>query len=71
MNRDEEVKQRVEWYEFLGWLNGWLKEQAQIKRGFCIGKKHAGSDIQHDPRGSENTVICDICKIYWKYDCSD
>ena len=22
-------------------------------------------------RGSENTVSCPICKIFWKYDCSD
>jgi len=37
----------------------------------CIDAKHHRDNIQHNPRGSENTVSCDICKIYWKYDCSD
>lgn len=39
--------------------------------GKCRDLKHAKDSIQHNPRGSENTVICDICKIYYKYDCSD
>jgi hypothetical protein len=44
----------------------------------CIAKGHNNwknpehwDSIQHDNRGSENTVSCDVCKIYWKYDCSD
>jgi hypothetical protein len=37
----------------------------------CVDAGHAHGNIQHNPRGSENTVSCDICKIYWKYDCSD
>lgn len=39
--------------------------------GKCRDEKHKRDDVQHNPRGSENTVSCDICKIYWKYDCSD
>lgn len=37
----------------------------------CIEQKHVRHEIQHNSRGSENTVSCDVCKIYWKYDCSD
>ena len=37
----------------------------------CVDQKHKRDECQHNPRGSENTVSCDICKIYWKYDCSD
>ena len=39
--------------------------------GKCRDLKHKHTDIQYDRRGSENTVSCPICKIYWKYDCSD
>lgn len=39
--------------------------------GKCRELKHAKDEIQHNPRGSENTVSCDECKIYYKYDCSD
>jgi hypothetical protein len=39
--------------------------------GKCCDEKHKKDEIQHNMRGSENTVSCDICKIYWKYDCSD
>jgi len=37
----------------------------------CIDSKHKRIEVHHDSRGSENTVSCPICKIYWKYDCSD
>lgn len=37
----------------------------------CREKKHNLDDISHNNRGSENTVSCDVCKIFWKYDCSD
>jgi hypothetical protein len=37
----------------------------------CIEQKHRRIEVQHNQRGSENTVSCPICKIYWKYDCSD
>lgn len=37
----------------------------------CEEAKHHRDHLQHNQRGSENTVSCDICKIYWKYDCSD
>lgn len=37
----------------------------------CTEAKHLLDELQHTQSGSENTVSCDICKIYWKYDCSD
>lgn len=37
----------------------------------CIDSKHIRIEVSHNSRGSENTVSCPICKIYWKYDCSD
>jgi hypothetical protein len=39
--------------------------------GKCREQKHRTIEVSHNQRGSENTVSCPICKIYWKYDCSD
>jgi len=37
----------------------------------CIDSKHRLIEVSLNQRGSENIVSCPICKIYWKYDCSD
>lgn len=37
----------------------------------CYELKHKTDEVQHSIRGYENTVSCDICKIYYKYDSSD
>lgn len=37
----------------------------------CIDSGHIRIEVSHNTRGTENTVSCPICKIYWKYDCSD
>lgn len=39
--------------------------------GKCKDAGHRTIHVQHNPRGSENTVSCPICKVYWKYDSSD
>lgn len=39
--------------------------------GKCKDLKHQKIEISHNQRGSENDVSCPVCKIYWKYDCSD
>lgn len=39
--------------------------------GKCRDAGHRHDEVSHSNRGSENTCSCDICKIYWKYDCSD
>lgn len=39
--------------------------------GKCRDQKHPLDEVSHNNRGSENTVSCDVCRIYWKYDCSD
>lgn len=39
--------------------------------GKCVESKHRKIEVHHNSRGSENTVSCPICMIYWKYDCSD
>jgi hypothetical protein len=39
--------------------------------GKCQNAKHRTIEVSHNNRGSENTVSCPVCKIYWKYDCSD
>lgn len=39
--------------------------------GKCRDLKHRHIRVSHNIRGSENTVSCPVCKIYWKYDCSD
>lgn len=49
---------------------GYSKEQHPEYRN-CVDSKHTRIEISHNNRGSENTVSCPLCKIYWKYDCSD
>ena len=39
--------------------------------GTCKNANHNNIEVSHNQRGSENTVSCPTCKIYWKYDCSD
>lgn len=39
--------------------------------GACRDAGHKIDEVSHNNRGSENTCSCDICKIYYKYDCSD
>ncbi len=39
--------------------------------GKCIDLKHKRIEVSHNQRGSEHTVSCPICKVYWKYDSSD
>lgn len=39
--------------------------------GLCRDLKHRRIEVSHNQRGSENTVSCPLCKIYWKYDSSD
>jgi len=81
LNRELESKG----YKFLGWQNGWLYVDGKVSPDKhpeyceCLNKGHNKWDhpdgpwasYQHNSRGSENTVSCNICKIYWKYDCSD
>jgi len=57
-------------YRFLWWEN-WGSPQMNPQYIRCHELKHKLNDYQHNPRWSENTVWCDICKIYRKYDCSD
>lgn len=55
-------------YKFLGWSNGWNEDQIEYLQ--CKELKHILISVSHDNHGSENTVSCPECKIYWKYDCS-
>lgn len=55
-------------YELMVWVRGEPDDRI-ITCVQTLG--HHPIHIQHNIRGSENTDICDICKIYWKYDCSD
>lgn len=38
--------------------------------GKCRDLKHKTITIRHNNRGTENTVSCPICMIYYKYDSS-
>lgn len=49
---------------------GYDKEEYPLY-GKCMDAGHHRIEVQHNNRGSENTVSCPICKVYWKYDCSD
>lgn len=49
---------------------GYTKEDYP-EYGSCVEQKHSRIEVRHNSRGSENTVSCPVCKIYWKYDSSD
>ena len=49
---------------------GYTKEMYP-EYGSCIEQNHRRIDVSHDGRGSEHTVSCPACMIYWKYDSSD
>lgn len=36
----------------------------------CMEAGHQRIEVSHRRSGSENTVSCPKCKVYWKYDCS-
>lgn len=56
-------------YNYLGWANGWSKNPPELQK--CRDEKHSMNEISYSPRGSDHTVYCDICKIWYKYDSSD
>lgn len=37
----------------------------------CVDAGHQRIEVSHNNKGSENTVSCPECRIYWKYDSSD
>ena len=52
---------------------GYLEEDYP-EYGKCQRLRHQHREIDNSLykyRGTDNVVICDICKIYWHYDCSD
>lgn len=55
-------------YKFLGWSNG--QDEDPIEYLKCKELKHILISVSHNNHGSENSVSCPECKIYWKYDCS-
>ena len=80
MNREELNKENIDSflrennYKSLGWQNSWkfpYSKEEQSEYSVCREAEHDIYDIRHNDRGSEHTVSCDICKIYWKYDSSD
>jgi len=56
-------------FKSLGWENAWDKTPQELID--CKKLNHTRRRYAHDRRGFENTVQCDICKYYYKYDSSD
>jgi hypothetical protein len=56
-------------YNFLGWENGWSKSPPELL--LCKEAKHQRRHSFRGNRGHDNTVSCDICRYYFKYDSSD
>ena len=78
---------KIDGHKDLGWQNGWIAKfkEENGKRLFdgyenqpefqnCRILKHPTREIDNSfykNRGTDNIVICDICKIFSHYDCSD
>lgn len=61
---------KADGYKFLGWENGRATRE-HPEYVSCHNQNHVRDTVHHDNRGNENTVSCDECKVYWKYDSSD
>ena len=56
-------------YKFLGWANSWNRLQPELRP--CKEAKHERRYFFQGKKGLNNTVACDICRYYYKYDSSD
>ena len=56
-------------YKFLGWENAWSMKPPEVLP--CKNDKHERRYFYRGRRGEDNTVVCDKCKYYFKYDSSD
>ena len=65
---DKELKEAG--YQNLGWMNGWDGKDPEIYTK-CRMKKHILEYVSYSHRGYDNTLYCDECKYYAKYDSSD
>ena len=68
MKTDEKLKEYG--YKYLGWMNGWGHPYPEEYEN-CKKLGHHCEDISYSIRGTNNTIYCDICKYYCKYDCGD
>ena len=58
-------------YTDIGW-NMSSQDAPQVVECKRLGHKHRSYDNSlYQCRGTDNIVICDECKIFWHYDCSD
>jgi hypothetical protein len=69
MKTDAELKN--EDYDFLGWMNGWDWDDKPAQYLQCQEAGHQTHEVRHSHRGSDTTIYCDICKIWYKVDSSD
>ncbi len=56
-------------YKCLGWANGWNSLPLELKK--CIHLEHNRTRVEHNRRGSDTTIYCGECKIYYSVDSSD
>ena len=56
-------------YKFLGWDNSWSIKPPELI--LCKEAKHERRYFYQGRRGLNNTVVCDKCRYYYKYDSSD
>ncbi|KKN77251.1 hypothetical protein LCGC14_0362290 [marine sediment metagenome] len=77
----------IEGYKDLGWQNGWtpiwddtretsklVGYEGQDEFNACKKAEHKKRDVDNSShlfRGTDNIVICDECKHFSHYDCSD
>jgi hypothetical protein len=83
MTKDTHYDYEANEFKFLGWVNDWDAPADLDVFGtdgqspptppayrVCRSSGHNRDEVRHSIRGSENTVSCDTCKVYWKYDSS-
>ena len=83
-NPNHQPNFKIPGYKNLGWLNNWKRKPREQNKicGYenqpeyenCRKLGHRTREINNSLflyRGTENVVICDECKIYYFYDCSD
>ena len=62
--KDSSFDYNANGYKYLEWQNGWTEKPKEYLN--CREQNHQLIDVSHNNRGTENTVSCPECLIYWK-----
>lgn len=60
------MEEKLKNYTNLGYVNSWKENPEELD--VCNLLEHKRSEIKENEQRTVTTVVCDECKIYFKYD---